>query len=147
LRLYLDTSALLKLYVDEEGSTLVRRATEDARFIATSVFAYVEARAALVRRRHHGDLSPIDYRRLVRDLEVDWSRFLTVAVSDSILRESARLSEVHRLRAYDAIHLASASAVHGHVVEPFLFGCWDHDLEKAARREGFELLRRHIDRT
>jgi len=141
LRLYLDTSALLKLYVDEEGSTLVRRVMEDARFIATSVVAYVEARAALVRRRHQGDLSPVGYRRLVRDLEGDWSRFLTVEVSDSILREGARLSEVHRLRAYDAIHLASANAVHGQVVEPFLFGCWDHDLEKAARREGFELLR------
>lgn len=100
-----------------------------------------------MRRRHQGDLSPIDYRRLVRDLEVDWSRFLTVEVSDSILREGARLSEVHRLKAYDAIHLASANAVHGWVVEPFLFGCWDHDLEKAARREGFELLRNHVDRT
>ena len=141
MRLYLDTSALLKLYVDEQESEFVRQAAEGARFIATSVLAYVEARAALVRRRHQGDLSPIDYRRLVRDLEADWSRYLTVEVSASILRESARLSEVHRLRAYDAIHLASASTVHGHVVEPFLFGCWDHDLERAARREGFELLR------
>jgi predicted nucleic acid-binding protein len=141
LRLYLDTSALLKLYVDEEESEFVRQAAEGARFIATSVLAYVEARAALVRRRHQGDLSPIDYRRLVRDLEADWSRYLTVEVSASILRDSARLSEVHRLRAYDAIHLASASTVKGHVVEPFLFGCWDHDLERAARREGFELLR------
>ena len=141
MRLYLDTSALLKLYVDEQESEFVRQAAEGARFIATSVLAYVEARAALVRRRHQGDLSPIDYRRLVRDFEADWSRYLTVEVSASILRESARLSEVHRLRAYDAIHLASASTVHGHVVEPFLFGCWDHDLERAARREGFELLR------
>jgi len=51
VNLYLDTSALVKLYIAEEGSLLVRTALADARFVATSVVAYVEARAAFARRR------------------------------------------------------------------------------------------------
>ena len=47
--LYLDTSALVKLYVREAGSVLVRRATEASEAAATSTVAYAEARAAFAR--------------------------------------------------------------------------------------------------
>ena len=118
MRLYLDTSALVKLYVDEEGSSVVRSAVDQARQISTSAIAYVEARAAFVRRRHEGGLLAGEYRRIIRDLDDDWARYLVVEVTDSLIRESARLAETHRLRAYDAVHLASATAVHGRLAEP-----------------------------
>jgi uncharacterized protein with PIN domain len=57
MRLYLDTSALVKLYVDEEGSPFVRSAVERAGVVSTSAITYVEARAAFVRRRHERGLS------------------------------------------------------------------------------------------
>lgn len=141
MKLYLDTSALVKLYVDEAGSPIVRHAVDQAELIATAAIAYVEARAALVRRRHEGGLSAGDYRRIVRGLDADWPRYLIVEVTDSLIRESARLAEVHRLRAYDAVHLAAAAAVHGQLAEPIIFASWDFDLEKAARGEGLEPLR------
>ena len=43
MRLYLDASALVKLYVDEEGSPLVRGAVERAGVVSTSAITYVEA--------------------------------------------------------------------------------------------------------
>ncbi|MBI4588220.1 MAG: type II toxin-antitoxin system VapC family toxin [Candidatus Rokubacteria bacterium] len=141
MRLYLDTSALVKLYVDEEGSPMIRSAIEQAGLIATSAIAYIEARAAFARRRHEGGLSAGDYRRIIRDLDADWSHCLIVEVTDPLIREGARLVEAHRLRAYDAIHLASAVTVHRRLAEPVVFASWDLDLEKVARREGFEPLR------
>lgn len=48
MRLYLDTSALVKLYVEEAGSSVVRKSVEDADTAATSIVAFVEARAAFV---------------------------------------------------------------------------------------------------
>ena len=141
MRLYLDTSALVKLYVEEEESALVRSAAERAGLIATSAIAYVEARAAFVRRRHEGGISAGGYRRIVRDLDADWSRYLMVEVTDPLLREAARLVEAHRLRASDAVHLASAVAVQERMAEPVTFGCWDRGLERAARGQGLELLR------
>lgn len=40
---YLDTSALVKLFVEEAHSTGVRRAVSAARMVATHAIAYVEA--------------------------------------------------------------------------------------------------------
>ena len=141
MKLYLDTSALVKLYVAEEGSPVVRGALEKARLVATSMMAYVEARAAFTRRRYERGMSAAAYRKIVRDLDADWNHYLVVEVTDLLILESARLAEVHRLRAGDAIHLASAKTVHGGYDEALIFGCWDHRLEKAATQEGFPSLR------
>lgn len=48
---YLDTSALIKLYVNEDGAEKVEAAIKRFEVAATSVVAYAEARAALARRR------------------------------------------------------------------------------------------------
>jgi uncharacterized protein len=50
LILYLDTSTLVKLYAEEEGTETVERAADEAEAIATSVVAYAEPRAAFARK-------------------------------------------------------------------------------------------------
>lgn len=140
MRLYLDTSALVKLYVDEEGSPLVRDHVGRASVVATSAIAYVEARAALARRRHERWLSPSEHRRIVRALDRDWEHYLLLTVTDALIREAASLTETHHLRAYDAIHLASAAVVKVRLSETVVFASWDANLETVARREGFESL-------
>jgi uncharacterized protein len=140
--LYLDTSALVKLYVDEEGASTVRSAVDQAELIATSAIAYVEARAAFARRYWERGLSASAHRSLVRDFERDWSRYLTVEVTPSVIHDAARLAESHRLRAYDAVHLAAARTVSRRVSRSCVFASWDSTLERAAAREGLEPLAR-----
>lgn len=142
MRLYLDTSALVKLYVDEEGALAVRHAVDQAELVATSAIAYVEARAAFARRHWEGGLSAGGHRSLTRDFERDWSRYLTIEVAAAVIRRAARLAERHRLRAYDAVHLASARTVADRVARPFTFASWDAALARAAAREGLEPLPR-----
>ena len=60
MRLYLDSSALVKLYVVEDGSSLVRQFVDQAEIVSTSLVTYVEARAALSRRRREGVLGNIE---------------------------------------------------------------------------------------
>ena len=138
MRLYLDTSALVKLYVEEDGSGAVRRAVGQSRPVATSAVAYVEARAAFSRRRNEGHLTAAEHRRVVRDLDADWDRFLRLEVTEPLIREAADLAEAHRLRAYDAIHLASARVMKERLGGTVLFASWDTHLERAAAREGLE---------
>lgn len=138
MKLYLDTSALVKLYVEENGSPLVREAVADAETVATSIIAYVEARAAFARCRRERRFSPGDYRRTIQDFNADWEHCLLLEITDSLIREAAELSEVHALRAYDAIHLASAKALGERLGEQVLFASWDSDLLAAAGREGLE---------
>jgi predicted nucleic acid-binding protein len=134
--LYLDTSALVKLYVAEDGSAVVRQAVADADRIATSGIAYVEARSAFARRRREGGLLPLQHRRIVRDLDADWGHYLRLDVTETLIRQAAALAERHRLRTYDAIHLASAIVLKGRLTDPVVFACWDDLLSAVARREG-----------
>jgi predicted nucleic acid-binding protein len=138
LRLYLDTSALVKLYVEEEGSALVREAVEQAGTVATSAVAYAEARAAFARIRRERRLSLSDHRRVVRDFDADWQRYVSLEVTESLIRRAAELAESHALRAYDAIHLASARLLRERLKEPVVFSAWDSGLVEAAWREDME---------
>jgi uncharacterized protein len=64
-----------------------------------------------------------------------------VDVTDRLVHEAADLAETHRLRAYDALHLASALALRRQMDGPPMFASWDDDLDATARREGLPLLR------
>ena len=55
--LYLDTSSLVKLYVDEDCSEIVREWVEEAEVVATSRVTYPEALSAFARRWNRGDLT------------------------------------------------------------------------------------------
>jgi len=138
--LYLDASALVKLYVDEDGSRQALQASRDADVMATCEIAYVELRAALARRYRDGALRPTAYRRVARDLRADWPHFFLVAVTGQLVERAGAIAERHRLRAHDAVHLASGLAVHTRTGEPVTFACWDRGLAQAAARAGLHPL-------
>ena len=141
MRLYLDTSALLKLYVEEDDSDFVEGAVQDAETTVTSIMTYVETRAAFSRRRRDGSLTLADYHRVVREFEREWERYFVIPVTDSLIKSAGKLAETHGLRGYDALHLASADYFREKTNEPVIFGCWDSRLEAAARRQGLQLPR------
>ena len=105
---YLDTSALLKLYVEEEGRDLVMSAVEATGKIATSTVAYAEARSGLARRLREGDFTEDEYQGSVSDLDHDWRTYDRLAVSNHVALHAGELADRHALRGFDGIHLASA---------------------------------------
>lgn len=140
MKLYLDTSALVKLYVEEEGSATVREAITRAETVVTNVIAYVEACAAFARRRREGGLSRGDYRRTIQELQSDWDHYLLLEVTNELIRRAADLAAIHPLRAYDAMHLASAKVLQERLQGPMFFACWDSNLSVSAKREGLNLV-------
>jgi predicted nucleic acid-binding protein len=140
LRLYLDSSALVKLYVEEEGSSMVRQWVDDADTVATSILAFVEARAAFARPHREKRISSAAHARLVRDFAADWDRYLVLEATQPLMRLAGRLAATHALRAYDAIHLASAKILREKLAEPVLFASWDARLAAAVRKEGLEVM-------
>jgi len=141
VRLYLDTSALIKLYVEEDDSNFVEGAVQDAETTATSIVTYVEARSAFSRRRRDGSLNLADYHRVIREFDREWERYFVIPVTASLVKSAGRLADIHALRGYDALQLASADFFQEKIKEPVTFGCWDSRLETAARRQGLQLLR------
>ncbi len=132
---YLDTSSLVKLYVEEQGSRLVRDLVERAELVATSVVTYVEARAALARQRRAGGLTFAGFGQAKNDLELDWPRYLAVEVSEAVYRNAGDLAEKHHLRGFDSLHLASYLSLYGNGVRQIRFSSFDEALNRAARKE------------
>jgi predicted nucleic acid-binding protein len=132
---YLDTSSLVKLYVEEKNSTLVRRLVERAELVATSVVAYAEARAALARQQREGGLTAAGYDRAKADFERDWPRYLTIEVSEAVYRSAGDLAEKHHLRGFDSLHLASYLSLYREGARQIRFSAFDEAMNRAARRE------------
>lgn len=104
--------------------------------------AYVEATAALVRMRKGRRLTPTQLNRAQEDLENIWRGIFSHAVNDALLASAAESARKHSLRAYDAVHLAGAlSFATG---EDLDFACWDKELRKAAQKQSFALIPKHL---
>ena len=121
MTLYLDTSTLVKLYLDEPDAGRIQHMVDDADVLASSSIAYAEARATFARRRRERQMTGAEVAKAVKQLDADWLRFLVIDASDELAREAGRLADSHGLRGCDAIHLAS--------FQELLIRCTDHDVE------------------
>ena len=107
--LYLDTSALVKLYVEEPGREEVENAVQEVRVVAVSEIGYVEARSALARKEREGSFSPDEHDAAVEQLQWDYREvYLSRPVTGDLIVHAGELAREHGLRAYDAVHLATA---------------------------------------
>ena len=132
--LYLDTSSLLKLYVEESGTADVQARAETAEVVATSVIAYPEGISAVARRHREGALSRSEVRTILQRFRETWPRYLALQVSMPLARRAGALALAHRLRGMDAIHLACYVDLLG-AGEPVEFLSHDARLHDAAARE------------
>ena len=139
MTVFADSSALVKLYADEDGAELVRAVP----LFVVSAVARVEVPAAVWRKSRTGELSSEDAGILVSAFTADWydpaSSFVAVALRTPVLDQAASAAATHSLRAYDAVQLACALAARNADPEVDVFLCFDGGLRDAAGREGFSL--------
>ena len=141
--LYLDTSALLKLYIEEDGTDRVAGAMEEVEGGRVFVLGLtpIEARSAIRRRQREGDIADADADRVLRQIEDDTaSLFLVQPSTSAVMEEAARLIDRHPLRAYDALQLAGCLVVRDAMAGPVTFVCADVRLCDAAEHEGLATL-------
>ena len=137
--LYLDTSALIKIYVAEEGTNTVQDAVSRASAVSASRVAYVEARSALARACRESRIEERDLRQTVAEMDEDWKRFLVLEVTDDLAQRAGDLAEEYALRAYDALQLASALILKCRVNSSVFFLAFDQDLMQAAQSAGLDV--------
>jgi len=137
---YLDTSALIKRFVDERGTPVVQAILARGGPFGTANIAYAEVYAGLARRHRERDLSPAAYAEACRHFEHDWQGCLRVDLSGSILDIARQLIQRHPLKGFDAIHLASAHRLHTELGEPITFVAADDRLLRAAEAEGLTII-------
>lgn len=136
MTLYLDTSTLVKLYLDEPDAGDIQGLVDGAQVLATASIAYAEARATLARRRRDRSMTPSEVIKAVKQLNADWSRFLVIDASEALAFEAGRLADVHNLRGADAIHLAAFQELLTRCPDDDVeFSCADDRLNRAAHKE------------
>lgn len=137
---YLDTSALIKRFVNEQGSELVDRMMKGQVPIATAKIAFAEVFAALARRRRDGSLADSEYALGCKQFEEDWRSYLQVELRDSVLFCARDVVQRRPLTGFDAVHLASALALRSGLGQMVTFVAGDRRLLAAAQAEGFEIV-------
>lgn len=150
MTVFVDSSALVKLYVPEFQHDFVRSIDEP---IYISTISEVEVPAAMWRKHRLGEIRATDAALLCADFAADVDgeglsspRFSVVALVDEIVSTAARLVAIHALRAYDAVQLATALVVRTVTFDAIGFVTFDRNLHSAAASEGFTSLPQEIVR-
>jgi hypothetical protein len=138
---FLDASSLVKRYVAETGSDVVRGLVRRRRPLAASRISSVEISAAVWKRARRGDLPVEVAARIAARIGQDLAEMRVVEVRAAVLERAADLLARQPLRAYDAVQLASAGWLAAETALAVTFGCSDAGLADGARAEGLRVLR------
>ena len=110
MKVFLDTSALAKRYVEEPGSNEL----EDLLFnhvkeVVISTLALPELAAALARKVRERDINEDSAVSVLQEAETDWTGlFGKIDLDQELALTAAQLTLQHPLKGADAVHLASA---------------------------------------
>ncbi len=129
---YVDSSALLKLYVDEADSDDAQRLIDADPVLVTAWLTLVEVRRNLARL-----LSGPALTRAREACERDLDAMALVSLDERGWRRAADIGEITGVRSLDALHLAAAQQLH---VPDLLFCTFDLRLGQAARSLGFRVV-------
>ena len=88
-----------------------------------------EARAAAAAAQRGGRIDTRTLRAAVRTIDALCRELDVIGLDDALARTAGELAEHYALRGYDAVHLASATAIDD---PDLVIATWDHDLASAA---------------
>ena len=131
--LFCDTSALVKLYIDEDFSDVMQTLAASASGIAVCRIAWAESMAALARRSRESppDAPAIESARA--RLKADWPRYAIIEVTQPLVELASDYADTFALRGYDSVQLAAARTLQVNAGESIYFACFDSRLKNAAR--------------
>ena len=131
--LYCDTSALLKLYIEEPHSDRLKSEVAEADAVAVCRIAWAEAQAALARRAREvpEDRPVIEAAKAA--LAADWPHYLVLEVSQSVVERAGDYADTFALRCYDSVQLSAAVEAQQIAQTTIDFACFDVRLNKAAQ--------------
>ena len=129
----------MKRYVREPGAVSVRRLLKAAP-AAASRLSEVEVASALVRRAREGAFSIEERDRALASLSDDFATLIIVEFTPEITADARALLVRHRLRAGDAVQLASCLYLQREMSQPLPFVAFDDRLADAARDEGLTVV-------
>ncbi len=137
---YFDTSTLVKRYVRERGSIQARGLLRRYKFLSSSI-APVELLSALTRRHGQRELSDRDYTAILSRIKQDRAFWELVEVNPAVLARAEETVLNLKVRALDAVHLASAMIFKDSTGRPLAFVTSDEQQFAAAQKCDLDVIR------
>lgn len=144
--LYLDTSAIVKKYVEESGSEDVRKMIADSTLSATAVISLAETAAAFAKAAKAGLLSETESRQCHTQFSREWKHYIRIRITEALIARADQLAWSSILRGYDAVHLAAALQWQEHIGESITLATFDRQLSQAASQNGLNVFPDSFDR-
>ena len=144
--LFCDSSAIVKRYVAETGSTYLDALADlkTGNIVLLARITRVEVAAAFARRLKGASLTTADAQNALALFQHDLTNnYFTVEITPVLLSEAMRLAMQHALRGYDAVQLAAALEANSerlsNSLPPLTLVSADMDLNNAAQVEGLNV--------
>ncbi len=140
MNLYLDTSALIKRYINEPGTEVVRAWLRVADSIATGLLTRAETAAGLTRLQRRNIITQEDYKLTLEQFHLDWAIYQRILINEELIARADFLACQHGLRGYDAVHLAAALIWQEALMLPVTLATYDQELAGAGIKSGLKVL-------
>ncbi|MFN9660306.1 MAG: type II toxin-antitoxin system VapC family toxin [Cyanobacteriota bacterium] len=138
--LFCDTSALLKLFIDEQGSESMINAHSSSKAIAVCRITWAESMAALAQRTRFKGTNQSRLAQARSMFEQAWPGFVIADITKPLVEKAGVFAEAFALRGFDSVQLAAAYQLHEQFALPLTFACFDRRLNQAAKLLQLEVL-------
>lgn len=136
MNVYFETSALIKLFLEEPGADEARDLWDEANLVSVALIAYPEARAALASAKRAHRISSAELDEAKGKLRRLWTQTQVIDFDEPLAVSAGEAAEEFGLRGYDAVHLATVLTLDD---ESLLIASWDADLRSAALEVGLRV--------
>jgi predicted nucleic acid-binding protein len=136
--LYLDTSALVKKYVDEPHAEAVRQLISRQPMVAISIISRAEGAAAFSKAARIGSLTLAAAEACRIEFRREWKNYIRIRVTEALVARADELAWTFQLRGYDAVQLAAALEWQDRLGEPVTFATFDELLWQTADTVGLD---------
>lgn len=143
--LYLDSSALVKRYVVESGSPEVNEIITEAEVVGTAIISRAEGAAAFAKAVRVGALTAEAASASLEVFRNEWLDLVRVQVTEMVVARADALAWNHKLRGYDAVHLAAALLWQEAMGASVTMATFDRHLWSAAKQEALLLYPADLD--
>lgn len=110
MKLFFDSSAFIKKFVQEQGSLEVDEFCQQTSMLGLSIICLPEMMSALNRKVREGSLSREDYLNLKEEIADVIKDIQIIDLVPDVLENTINLLENNMLRSLDALHLSCAIA-------------------------------------
>lgn len=131
--IFLDTSAWIKYFIDEEGTPefqkfIFEKSNSEENTFSTSAVTYAEIYATLKRALNGNRITKEQHDQIKNEFEEQWENIDVPLVNKDLIENSGTLAEKYSLKGCDAFQLASALSMKANLLITS-----DNELKTAAK--------------